>query len=50
MAELGVERVRVRLPRPHAGQELVLREARRFNVVDCGFRLLINYCWKFGGN
>lgn len=38
MDERGVERVRIHLPRPHAGQELVLLEARRFNVVDCGRR------------
>lgn len=30
--------LQVALPRPHEAQQLVIREARRFNVVDCGRR------------
>lgn len=28
----------IRLPRPHQGQQQVIREAKRFNVVNCGRR------------
>lgn len=30
--------IRLLLPRPHPGQEAILREARRYNIVACGRR------------
>src|SRR5690242_10504377 len=30
--------IRLTLPKPHAGQQTILREKKRFNVVDCGRR------------
>lgn len=30
--------IKVTLPRPHPGQQAILREMRRFNVVNCGRR------------
>lgn len=30
--------IRLTLPKPHAGQQTILREKKRFNVIDCGRR------------
>jgi hypothetical protein len=30
--------LKVRLPRPHSAQQQIIRESRRFNVIDCGRR------------